>query len=119
MHRSRNLQSVQSNKEMENEPGTIRDIEHKKQSDTDPTATVTNSHESMVPRTMKIESEYGDEKEKRLAEFVSKMDQNRHTTGVNGFRNSQRQKAEVLFQEMLSYTRQVPFDELIDSHLVK
>lgn len=73
------------------------------------TGTVTNSHDNINPHinAMKIETEYADEKEQKLAEFVSKMDQNRHTSGVEGFKNSQRQKAEVLFQDMLVYTRQV------------
>lgn len=67
----------------------------------------TETNGGSIIAKMVISEEYKDEKEQRLAEFVAKMDQNRHTSGVEGFKNSQRQQAEALFQELLIYTRQV------------
>lgn len=111
MHRSSNNQARAYSEEDFDDGANIKDLECPRTAqrlpiDSNTGTLVTNSHDNVVSH-MKIENEYADEKEQKLAEFVSKMDQNRHTSGVEGFKNSQRQKAEVLFQEMLIYTRQV------------
>ena len=79
--------------------------------------TATNSQEIPI-NPMKISTEYSDEKAEKLAEFVAKMDQNRHTQGVEGFKFAQKAKADELYAQMLAYTREIELNILVGENEV-
>ncbi|KAI8893005.1 hypothetical protein BC833DRAFT_569592 [Globomyces pollinis-pini] len=59
------------------------------------------------PEAPVVITKYGDEKEQRLAEYVTKMNEDRSKTGVQGFKNNQRIQMEELFNGMLAQSRTI------------